>query len=98
MCYLLKDKYNGNDDMKWIQININKGLNSKRIYVVNVFIASVLFFLNMSVVVYAQRPNVLLILTDDQGYSDVGFNGNPIVKTTVLDRFTSSAAVFDHRN
>jgi len=43
----------------------------------------------------AERPNVVLILTDDQGYSDVGFNGNPIVKTPALDQFASTAVVFD---
>ncbi len=33
-----------------------------------------------------ERLNVLLILTDDQGYGDLGSHGNPILRTPRLDR------------
>lgn len=36
-------------------------------------------------VVTADQPNVVLIMTDDQGYGDLGCHGNPILKTPNLD-------------
>ena len=43
----------------------------------------------------ASLPNVLIIMTDDQGYSDVGFNGNPVLQTPRLDALAESGVVFD---
>jgi arylsulfatase A-like enzyme len=33
----------------------------------------------------AERPNVVFIITDDQGYGDISAHGNPILKTPAID-------------
>lgn len=40
-------------------------------------------------------PNVILIMTDDQGWYDAGFNGNAEVKTPWMDSLASAGIVFD---
>ncbi len=40
-------------------------------------------------VVPDDRPNVLLIVSDDQGWGDVGSHGNPVLKTPNLDRLAA---------
>lgn len=42
----------------------------------------------------ADRPNILFILTDDQGYGDVSAHGNPILKTPNLDKLRSESVRF----
>ncbi|HCD03653.1 MAG TPA: arylsulfatase, partial [Planctomycetaceae bacterium] len=34
----------------------------------------------------ATRPNVVLIMTDDQGYGDLACHGNKILKTPAIDQ------------
>jgi arylsulfatase A-like enzyme len=42
------------------------------------------------------RPNVLVLLADDQGWGDLGLTGNPAVQTPRLDSLARQGAVFDH--
>jgi arylsulfatase A-like enzyme len=41
-----------------------------------------------------QRPNVLVIITDDQGYGDLSCHGNPVLKTPNLDRLHAESVRF----
>ena len=41
-----------------------------------------------------QRPNIVLILSDDQGAADYGFMGHPHIETPHLDRLASQSLTF----
>ena len=42
----------------------------------------------------AAKPNVVLVMTDDQGYGDLSCHGNPILKTPHLDRLHAESVRF----
>jgi len=42
-----------------------------------------------------QKPNVILIMTDDQGYGDLSCHGNPFLKTPNLDELASQSVRLD---
>ncbi|MFT5856231.1 MAG: arylsulfatase A-like enzyme, partial [Verrucomicrobiales bacterium] len=39
-------------------------------------------------------PNIVLILSDDQSYTDYGFMGHPAIETPHLDKLASQSALF----
>jgi len=56
-----------------------------------------LFLCASTIAVAAFQPNVIVVLTDDQGYADAGFQGFPASKdvlTPNLDRLAASGTVF----
>ncbi|MEA2711344.1 MAG: hypothetical protein QOF78_3945 [Phycisphaerales bacterium] len=42
----------------------------------------------------AERPNVILIISDDQGWGDFSFMGHEVIKTPRLDALAKESAVF----
>jgi arylsulfatase A len=42
----------------------------------------------------AEQPNVLLVVTDDQGYWDTGWSGNEQIDTPTMDKLAEEGAAF----
>ncbi len=61
------------------------------------FLISALFFScnnNLEI----KSPNVIIVITDDQGYGDIGYNGNPHLITPNLDKFAGESIRFNNFN
>lgn len=43
-----------------------------------------------------ETPNIILIMADDLGYGDTGFNGNTIIQTPNLDQMAKEGVKFSH--
>jgi len=43
-----------------------------------------------------KKPNVIIIMTDDQGFGDLGINKNPNIITPNIDQFASESIQFDN--
>ena len=41
------------------------------------------------------KPNVIFVITDDQGYGDVGCHGNPVLRTPFLDQMARESVQLD---
>ena len=60
-----------------------------------------LLFLTFLVAVFlapaclADKPNVILIMTDDQGYGDLSTHGNPWIKTQNIDKLAAQSVRLD---
>ncbi|MBT8037242.1 MAG: arylsulfatase [Verrucomicrobiae bacterium] len=42
-----------------------------------------------------EKPNVVLIVTDDQGYGDLGCTGNPVIQTPHMDALSAESSTLD---
>ena len=44
----------------------------------------------------SEQPNIIIVMTDDQGYGDLGYHGNTTIKTPALDAFAANAVNFSN--
>lgn len=44
----------------------------------------------------AEKPNILLVMADDQGWGDMAYNGHPVLKTPNFDEAAATGLRFDH--
>lgn len=60
------------------------------------FFAPFIFIPFAGPVAIGAMPNVVLIISDDQAWTDFGFMGHPAIETPCLDRLASESLVYRH--
>src|SRR5262249_31130986 len=61
-----------------------------------ILVCSLLFVVVTPAAGAPARPNVVLIVTDDQGFGDLGCHGNPKIRTPNLDAFAKQSVELTH--
>lgn len=54
----------------------------------------VMWLMANSMAIATDRPNIILCMTDDQGWGDTGYNGHPYLKTPHLDKMSEEGVIF----
>lgn len=57
----------------------------------------ILFLVSIALTNFAEskKPNIILVMADDQGYGDMGYNDHPFVLTPNLDKMAQNSVNFD---
>ena len=55
-----------------------------------------IFFATLTMIHAQDRPNFILVMGDDHGWSETGYNGHPHLKTPVLDEMATRGLRLDH--
>ncbi|MFT6809865.1 MAG: arylsulfatase A-like enzyme [Saprospiraceae bacterium] len=79
-------------------MNRDKIIKMSKFICIDKFIISLLVVLSYSCNPSLEKdemPNIIMIMTDDLGWRDTGFNGNRIVQTPHLDRLAGEGVIFD---
>jgi arylsulfatase A-like enzyme len=68
-----------------------------KIFYLSIFILGIILFIFQSCKTglnNKNKPNIILIVTDDQGWGDLGVNGNSKIETPNIDKLASEGAQF----
>ncbi|MDW5290128.1 arylsulfatase [Formosa sp. PL04] len=78
------------------KINITKSFKITKLFKISFL--SCLFVLTSNIKLLAQtskqKPNIVIVITDDQGKNDLGCMGNPYIKTPNIDNFYKQSVRF----
>lgn len=79
-----------NNQMKSMMLNLHSSMEKT-------FVLMLLFCSSMQLQAQnakKEKPNIIIVITDDQGLNDLGSMGNPYIKTPNLDSFHKDAVRF----
>ncbi|HUP77446.1 MAG TPA: sulfatase-like hydrolase/transferase [Pirellula sp.] len=54
-----------------------------------------LFVVEASMIVAAERPNIVFVMADDMGWGQTGYRNHPVLKTLNLDAMAASGLRFE---
>ncbi|MDX6747914.1 arylsulfatase [Polaribacter sp. PL03] len=68
----------------------------KNIYSSSFFLVMILGFLSVDKIAAQKRPNIIIMMSDDQGYGDIGGHGNPYLKTPNMEKIGDQGIEMTH--